>query len=189
MSLGHHFQSSVERVSLQVVYYLPLDPGQAPIRLRPELLGGEERVLEHKGILNSFAHQFDDHSDQEDPRLQEAYQKIMSASQGIVRIHDRRERISSLLEEAAKINPDNTMPYQDALQIAPKIIVPKPEELTSTGMGEENTVFKTLIPYPRVRAFLQFWQNEIEGPMHHIRIAAGRAATSTYNNTHHFHVN
>lgn len=187
--LGHNFNMSADRVSVQVAYFLPLDPGQPPLRLRPELLGGEERVLPHKGVMQIFAHQFDDHSDLEDVRLQRAYEATMIASRGIVRIHDRKERLSTLLEEAAKINPDNRVTYQDALEKAPKIIVPKPAELASPGMKEENTIFKTLVPYPRVRKFLQYWQDEIEGPMHHIRLAAGRTATHSYRHVNVYNVN
>lgn len=137
-SLMEEFLNGAQRVTAEVLYFIPLREGDAPRRISTGLLKDGTREVAHTNLLQTFVNQFDDKPDIQDTRLYRVFQELVADRGGVVRIQDRRERLSLMTKEAA---------------VAP-IFIPRPEEELNAGMKEIVDTFKTMIPFPRVRKFL-----------------------------------
>ena len=147
MSLVDQFLSGAQRVTIEVTYFRPRQVGQESLSIKPNLLGQAPKSINHSGILQTFVAQKDDKSDLEDARLKKVFEELVLMRGGVVHVHDRRLRMGMMTNfETAAIMP---------------IIIPKPNEVQNSGMAEAVQVFKTMVPFPAVRKFLQYWQDEI----------------------------
>lgn len=174
MSLTQAFLNGAQRVFIEITYFKPRDIGQDDLEIRPVLLGQKPQRIHHSGILQTFVTQKDDVPDLEDKRLQRVFEEMVLMRNGIINIHDRRIRIAEMTQGAVDF---------DGKQVAP-IIIPTSKEMENPGMIDVTATFKTMVPFPRVRAFLQFWQDQIEGPMHQVRLACGSIANSGFQQKH-----
>ena len=187
-SLIKEFLNGTQRVTAHLYYFMPLEIGQEPLKLESKLLGKEPKKLHHRGILQEFLFQADDRADLDD-ELKDVFARIMQTSNGLIKIHDRRERITLMQEEAQLAaqkklaDGKSTESNSPAVQV-PQIFIPTKEELGNAGMVDINKAFKTMVPYPRLRSFLQFWQETIDGPLHHVQYALGSLADSSYQRQH-----
>lgn len=177
MSLVEAFLSGAQRVTVEVTYYIPREAGQGPLAISPTLLGRPAREISHSGILQTFVIQKDDRSDLEDKKLRSVFEELVLSRGGIINVHDRRLRMVMMTDGNVDFNQAAVMP----------IIIPKPEEVKNAGMQEAVNVFKTMVPFPAVRRFLQYWQDNIDGPMHQVRLACGSIATSSLQQKHMIH--
>ncbi len=166
------FLKGAERVTTHVLYKKPLNVGQEPLVTQPVLLGEARQTLTHS-ILTTFTHQFDDHTDLEDERLASVFKEVVLENDGVIRIQDRKQRIAIVNEAAGEsLSRLNTMP----------IVIPLASEKGNAGMKEAETVFRTLVPFPRVRKFLEYWQENLDGPIVEVKIAAGSIARANWQN-------
>lgn len=154
--LADRFFMEAHRVTAQILYFMPLKEGQAPLQIESRLIGQRPQQIHHTNVLQTFAHQFDDVSDLEDPALVKVFRDVVVAKGGLINIHDRKSRLSIMAE-----GDGPTLP----------VIIPRPSEELNPGLKDEVKTFKTLIPFPQVREFLQFWQENIEGPIHQVQLA------------------
>lgn len=186
-SLVKEFLEGAQRVTARLYYYIPLEVGQEPLKLQSKIIGEEPAHLHHSGILQQFVYQQDDRADL-DEELKEIFARIMQTSNGLLKIHDRRERITIMHEEAQmaaqkKLADGTTIESTASVQV-PQIFIPTKQEQANPGMAEINKTFKTMVPYPRLRSFLQYWQDNIDGPLHHVQYAIGSVADSGYQRQH-----
>ena len=186
-SLVKEFLDGAQRITARLYYYIPLEVGQDPLKLQSKIIGEEPVKLHHSGILQQFVYQQDDQADLDDG-LKEIFARIMQTSNGLIKIHDRRERITLMHEEAQlaaqkKLADGATIESNASVQV-PQILIPTKQEQANPGMAEINMAFKTMVPYPRLRSFLQYWQDNIDGPLHHVQYAIGSLADSNYQRHH-----
>lgn len=52
------------------------------------------------------------------------------------------------------------------------LLIPSVPETLNAGMADTVQTFKAMVPFPGLRSFLQFWQEEIDGPLHEVHIAS-----------------
>lgn len=174
-SLALEFLKGAERVTAHVFYRKPLEAGQEPLVVRSPLLGQAPKVLDHS-IITTFTHQFDDTTDMKDVRLAKVFEDLVMKNNGIVRIQDRTKRISVMNEEVGQsLSRLNTVP----------LIIPLPSEKNNAGMKEAETTFRTLVPFPRVRKFLEYWQEHLEGPMVEVQMTIGSITKSEWRHVNH----
>lgn len=172
IDLGRKF-TNLCRVVVDLHYYMPLPEGSKPLKVASNLIGEEPRTVNHRGILQTFLFQDDDVSDLAPEQFGAFYDQI-ARSNGIVRIADPRERLALFAEEAqaltGKTSGTRVEATLDRIAAAPSIIIPK------AAAGSESSVelnnFHTLVPFPKVREFLKFWERELDGPLHHIQYEA-----------------
>lgn len=169
-SLVEEFLKGTQRVTMRVYYYRPLDIGQAPLEIKPEIIGAKPVIVPHSTILQTFDHQMDDRTDLEDKRLAKVFEQLVIANNGIVRIQDRSQRLSVMQDDIEGSRLANIVP----------VLIPRPSEQANPGMKETVDTFKTMIPFPRVRKFLQNWQENLDGPLHHVQLAVGSMAHGGY---------
>ncbi len=175
--LADSFLLGAQRVTLQTHYFKPRQVGQGPLKIQPSLLGQKTEEINHTGILHTFVLQEDDTSDLQDERLRDIFDRLVLSNGGIIKIHDRRKRFAIMTEEAHLLEQTPLLPEgmpQPKSLVVPQILIPTPEEEGAPGMAETMKAFKTFVPFPRVRHFLQFWQEQIEGPLHHVQFAAAK---------------
>jgi uncharacterized protein Usg len=189
-SLVKEFLAGTQRVTVNVYYFRPLEAGQEPLKLQSKIIGEEPTKLHHTGILQQFVYQEDDRADL-DEGLKEIFAEIMQTSGGILKIHDRRERVTLMQKEAQlaaqrKLADGSTIESTAGVQV-PQILIPTKQEQSNPGMAEINKAFTTLVPYPRLRSFLQDWQDNKDGPLHHVQYAISSLSDSNYSN--HYAIN
>ena len=174
-SLVLDFLKGAERITAHVFYRKPLEIGQEPLVVPSPLLGQAPKVLSHS-IITTFTHQFDDKTDMKDVRLAKVFEELVLQNNGIVRIQDRTKRISVMNEEAGKsLSRLNTAP----------VLIPLPSEKNNAGMQEAEKTFRTLVPFPRVREFLEYWQEHLDGPMIEVQMAIGSMVKSEWRHVGH----
>lgn len=189
-SLVKEFLAGTQRVTVNVHYFIPLEEGREPLKLQSKIIGEKPTELHHSGILQQFLYQEDDCADL-DEGLKEIFASIMQTSGGILKIHDRRERVVLMQKEAQlaaqrKLADGSTIESTAGVQV-PQIFIPTKQEQSNPGMAEINKAFTTLVPYPRLRAFLQDWQDNKKGPLHHVQYAVSSLTDSNY--CHHHAIN
>lgn len=184
MSLSEAFLGA-DRVTASIFYYQPLQVGQAPLKIKSPLLGQPEKTQTHSVLLQEFVYQQDDRADL-DPSLKSIFNNIMIRNNGIVKIYDRRLDLGETSEQeqmALQTDLADGVKIPSAIGIpVSQIIIPRLSETLTKGEDETNVAFRTLIPFPSLRRFLQMWQEKIEAPLHHVRYGACSAAESSYTN-------
>ena len=185
MSLSQEFTAS-SRVCAHIYYMRPLQIGQNPLSIASDMIGQKPAVQNHSVLLQSFIYQNDDEMDLS-ADLKKIFERTMRLNQGIVKIYDRQSRLG-VMSEVEQLRLQRKLADGTELDAATikavevsQVIVPSVGEEIASGEQSPSTArFKTLIPYPRLRRFLQKWQQEFEAPLHHIQFAAGQAAKATY---------
>jgi uncharacterized protein Usg len=184
MSLTEAFLAA-DRVTASIFYYQPLQVGQAPLKIKSPLLGQPVKMQNHSALLQEFIYQKDDRADL-DPSLQGIFKEVMIRNSGIIKIYDRRLDLGETSEQeqmALQTDLADGVKIPSAVGVpVTQIIIPRMSETLTKAEDEINVAFRTLIPFPSVRRFLQMWQEKIEAPLHHVRFAACSAAQSSYGN-------
>lgn len=185
-SMIEDFLEGSKRVTAYVYYFIPLNEGEKPRQLPTKIIGEKPIELHHAGILQQFVYQQDDRADVKD-ELKDIFAKVMETSNGIVKIHDRSQRIA-LMHQEGQLEAQRDLAGGVRIESlsgipVPQILIPKPHEEAVAGMEDISRTFKTLIPFPRLRGFLQYWQENVSGPLHHVQYVAGNL-TSGYQNHH-----
>lgn len=186
MSLSNTFEAT-SRVSAHIYYMRPLQVGQNPLEIKSALIGKEPAVQHHSVLLQSFIYQNDDQMDLS-PELKNIFQRTMRLNQGIVKIYDRKSRLGVLgeieqlrLQRKLADGTELDVETVKAVEVSQVIVPSLGEEIAGGDQAASAARFKTLIPYPRLRRFLQKWQDEFEAPLHHVQFAAGHSARASYN--------
>lgn len=161
--LMEEFLKGSKVVVAQILYFRPLEEGRAPLKINHGLIGEKPTEIQHTNLLQTYFLQTDDTPDIKDERLTAVFESLVLARNGIVRIQDRKQRLAAMnfgQEDVAK-------------GVVTPILIPKSSELSNPGMQEIVETFKTMIPFPKVRKFLQFWQENLDGPLHEVHFATG----------------
>ncbi|MFA5592807.1 MAG: hypothetical protein WC989_05805 [Micavibrio sp.] len=185
-SLIEEFLEGSKRITARVYYFIPLPEGEESRQLPSPLIGEQPARIYHAGILQEFIYQQDDRADIDDG-LKDVFARVMQISNGIVKIHNRMERMA-VMQEEVQLEAQKKLAGGVAIDtassvIVPQVFIPKPDEETNAGMDEINQTFKALVPFPRLRGFLQYWQDNINGPLHHMQFVTGSLAGG-YGNHH-----
>ncbi len=186
------FLRGSSRITTRIFYYVPLNEGQEPLKVRPTLIGEKPVELNHAGVIQEYIYQVDDKSDLH-ADFADVFNSIMNASHGNVKILDRAQRITLMgaaeqlatqqkTAQGQKLESDKVLPV-------PQIIIPRKTEEYSGGMRELTQAFHTLVPFPKVRSFLQFWQDKLDGPLNHIQFSHGSIANASLGTHSEFTVN
>lgn len=163
-SLSDVFIGQTQRVTAHILYFIPLEEGRGPLKIAPTLLGEASREVPHRNVLQTYTEQFDDAPDFADERLVRVFQNLVMAQNGVVRIQNPVDRLAIMTEASgSKIKP---------------IVIPRPNEMANAHLRDEIAAFKTLIPFPAVRKFLQYWQENLDGPLYEVRLIT----SAIYNN-------
>lgn len=171
-TLIEQFLNGAQRVTTEVCYFIPLPDGAAPRQISTGDIKCPTLEVPHTNVLQTFVHQFDDKSDIRDERLFRVFQELVANRGGIVPIQDRRERFAMMAQSSAPGSSQTMAP----------VFIPRPSEVFNAGMKDVVDTFKTMIPFPRVREFLQYWQENIAGPIREVRLAAAPIPNARFTN-------
>lgn len=146
-----------DRVNMNITYFIPSEEACKAWE-RGESFRPPAVQVQHTGLLQEFHHQIDDSRDQD----LEALEKLRSSSNGfnsLVQDMTAETRLRLYFSDPAAdpshrdVSLGLRNPWQD---VERRIILPDDPELA----------LKAIIPYQKVREFINFWDKNIVGPLH-----------------------
>lgn len=156
-------------VTANIFYFKPRAEGAGPLEIRPELIGEDPKKIMHTGLIEEFIWQEYDINDL-DQKKWERFRELKREFRQAITLPDARERLEIMFNQTAGQD------LKDA-KLAASLLSGKSnlEDLPFvpdvTKMAPEDTL-AVMIPYPKLREFLRFWQDKIDGPLHSVRYTA-----------------
>lgn len=163
------------KVTLMVWYYPRLKEGMEDLIIRSGLIGVDDQRTPFSPIMREYVHQERDTPDLPD-ELREDPVGINQIAGSILMVHDRTRKsivVDSAAMAAVKASSITGRNHSaDIMVPLPQILIPTIEESKNPGMSRVTDAFNKLVPFPKVRSFLQYWQREIGVPINHIEFAS-----------------
>lgn len=153
-------------VTAVIEYFIPRREQNAPpLVVAPTLIGQAPTVLSHAGLLQQFTWQQFDLDETQTPRIQtlrEHFHTMLPQDEA------GRDRIlDGIFRRAAKGGGVFGNALVAAVDRAGNVQMP------SSNLTQEEA-FRAMVPFPGLRKFLQYWAENIEGPIHSVRFANRR---------------
>ena len=152
-------------VTLDIHFFRPpRNPGEI-LEIAAEFIGQDPKKVDHSGILQSFVWQLKDKSDIE-PRSLRSYINARTAFIASTQGMNAQERLNYILSYAA--NEADKQSLELLVKGCGNSFMPQSYIIEISS----EELFKTICPYPKVRDFIRFWDENIEGPLQNVRFSA-----------------
>jgi uncharacterized protein Usg len=174
-------------VSAQIFYFKPRGLDQGPLEIPAEFIGQKAHKINHSGIVQEFFWQSYDHNDL-DAAAWAKFKKQQIEFKHSLSMPDGDERLRDMFAQANAVDAnEETKAMMAILQgRTPEDMpfVPDRSELSA------DETLRAMVPYTKLRGFLEFWQRELDGPLHSVVYSARQEVGATgYGAKHEFTLN